>query len=132
MKSNNKFMDFFDEKKGIWIKIYKWAVIVVFFLLILTTFVMAIVVAAQDPNTTDGLTGVGGFFSVLLSGALSTFFWLVVNMLLINALNNLQEIKVSNAQMRHLMFQNLRKKKSKLKLWKLANNNHLRLITLMH
>ena len=105
MKSNNKFMDFFDEKKGIWIKVYKWAVIVVFFLLILTTFVMAIVVAAQDPNTTDGLTGVGGFFSVLLSGALSTFFWLVVNMLLINALNNLQEIKVSNAQMRHLMLQ---------------------------
>lgn len=105
MKSNNKFMDFFDEKKGIWIKIYKWAVIVVFFLLILTTFVMAIVVAAQDPNTTDGLTGVGGFFSVLISGALSTFFWLVVNMLLINALKNLQEIKVSNAQMRHLMFQ---------------------------
>lgn len=105
MKSNNKFMDFFDEKKGIWIKIYKWAVIVVFFLLILTTFVMAIGVAAQDPNTTDGLTGVGGFFSVLLSGALSTFFWLVVNMLLINALNNLQEIKVSNAQMRHLMLQ---------------------------
>lgn len=83
---NDRNRVFFNERSDEWIRIYRGLTIVMFFLLIVAGFVGGIVMTSEFENGWM-------FFAFFIGGSLLGFLQLVVNMLFIQLLNNVQEIR---------------------------------------
>ncbi|MFR1534194.1 MAG: hypothetical protein ACLSTO_11540 [Bilophila wadsworthia] len=75
--------DMFDEKSGIWIKIYKAAVIVLLFVCGIGGFVV---------GTTTRTVGLG-YFLCVIGGVAVGFIQYILGMLIVNFFSNVQSIR---------------------------------------
>ena len=95
MGGGNK-MNFFDEKKDIWLKIFKVLAIIMFFLIIIFGLFYAINIAKglyPSGHYYDGRFSFGIFLSVFLTSILAAIVELAFSMILIDFFTNIRELK---------------------------------------
>ena len=81
----------FDEKSGVWIKIYRIYTIVMFWVLLIVGFILCCVAWSDELYIIEDYFLNGLLF--LLAGAFLAFTQLIINMLIIQLLNNIQQIR---------------------------------------